>query len=102
MFEFGDNLEIDLFVYGEMAARGNSIDAVAMDAAANQGHLDVLEYLHELGRSVTTSKKRKRTIEREKLRPRCTSNAMIGAARNGHMNVVEEGKKVNPNSWSRL
>ncbi|KAK1940853.1 putative ankyrin repeat protein [Phytophthora citrophthora] len=76
--ELGDYPDIDLFNYREMRHES------AMDAAAANGHLNVLRFLHELQNEMHQSKtKRGLTL------PICTTAAMDGAAANGHLAVVQ-------------
>ncbi|KAL3662042.1 hypothetical protein V7S43_012849 [Phytophthora oleae] len=56
--------------------------STTMDVAARNGHLDVLQFLHEIERhSVITSHPGQH--------PRCTSAAMDAAAARGHLDVVK-------------
>ncbi|EGZ14443.1 hypothetical protein PHYSODRAFT_354714 [Phytophthora sojae] len=64
--------------------------STAMDAAAVDGHLDIVKYLHELQMSIEAgTKKRKRGTKTKKSGPLCTTKAMDGAASNGHLHVVQ-------------
>ncbi|KAK1941013.1 putative ankyrin repeat protein [Phytophthora citrophthora] len=79
--EFGDDPDIDLF------SRGLT-DSLAMDSAASNGHLSVLQYVHEVQLAMK-SKKRKRDDTQGRTIPECSIKAMDGAARNGHLPVVQ-------------
>ncbi|EGZ14440.1 hypothetical protein PHYSODRAFT_332827 [Phytophthora sojae] len=114
--EYGDDPFVDVFDYGDkFYDRQTSVDTVAMDAAANNGHLDVLKYLHEIETLVYGKRKSEETTKRsppralkerwmellrtdtwmlvrwlsENRSEGCTSAAMDGAAGNGHLEVVQ-------------
>ncbi|KAE9103941.1 hypothetical protein PF007_g14218 [Phytophthora fragariae] len=100
--EFSVDPSIDLF-WGDESEKGKMY--TAMDLAATNGHLEVLRYLHELGKSfkVTVKRARKRSFDSlyeffaaddkpKKLptttAPKCTTEAIDGAAAHGHLDIV--------------
>ncbi|KAF4139224.1 Ankyrin repeats domain-containing protein [Phytophthora infestans] len=83
--EYGEAQEVNLFV----DATGETVSA-AMDNAARNGHLEVLQYLHNWQSSVKTSlAKRKREEVTSWPSPICSKAAMNGAAANGHLEVIQ-------------
>ncbi|RLN77606.1 hypothetical protein BBJ28_00000456 [Nothophytophthora sp. Chile5] len=114
--QFGADPEIDLFDCELSQSMGRQKDTSAMNAAARNGHLEVVRYLHELGATIKRDnlgkRKREETVEdvgysaglgqpdaddntmdrqpdRPKTIPSCSRVAMDGAAANNHSDVVE-------------
>lgn len=91
--EYGGDPDVDLFDYGAVNEQTGQqpVQTVAMDAAASNGHLDVLKYLHELQISIAShARKRERNGElKAKSKPYCTDTAMVCAAGHGHIEVVK-------------
>lgn len=85
--EFEDGSTADLF---NSHSKGKDDHSTAMDAAACNGHLDILQYLHGLEVPVSSSKKkRKRKSPRRQAGPTCTKRAMDEAAGNNFLDVVQ-------------
>ncbi|RLN77598.1 hypothetical protein BBJ28_00000463 [Nothophytophthora sp. Chile5] len=115
--EFSVNPSIDLFRYGSHENMRRDEGSIAMNAAATNGHLEIVQYLHEVGTLIKAENTRKRKREEireageptERLYPRtvlltttappsamdekdgpwCTPAAMDGAAGNNHLDVVQ-------------
>ncbi|RLN96571.1 hypothetical protein BBJ28_00014362 [Nothophytophthora sp. Chile5] len=95
--EFASHPDIDLFPVSRPNADGYPQYPTAMDAAASNGHLEVLQFLHDVGASLETSperRKRKRAKERgrpklDKRGPTCTRAAMTNAVAEGHLEVAQ-------------
>lgn len=85
--EFDSDPDVDLF---DSSDRKPHACIHAMDAAAFNGHLHVLEYLHSLQASIAANnRKRKRDDDAvEKSAPKCSENAVLDAAEHGHLDVV--------------
>jgi ankyrin repeat protein len=67
----------------------DATDASAMDVAAKYGHLEVLQYLHELQVCINCAAKTQRRQDNKRPKPECTLAAMDCAAGNGHLEVVQ-------------
>ncbi|KAG3122795.1 hypothetical protein PI124_g23912, partial [Phytophthora idaei] len=84
--EYADGQEVNLFVDYKTDKKLSS----AMDNAARNGRLEVLQYLHNLQKSIDTPlKKRKRDEVASPPSPTCSKAAMNGAAANGHLTVIQ-------------
>ncbi|KAG7383358.1 hypothetical protein PHYPSEUDO_003738 [Phytophthora pseudosyringae] len=97
--EFSVDTTMDL--YEDYNIREEKVDT-AMDMAASHGHLAVLQYLHEIGKSFRATPKRQRTSSIDSLYeffsgpakvlktipPKCTTAAMNGAAAHGRLDIV--------------
>lgn len=94
--EFSSNPDINLFPIIRPNAEGYPRYSCAMDAAASNGHLSVLQFLHSVATSTESSperRKRKRSKDRSRVTggrvPTCTRAAMTNAASEGHLHIVQ-------------
>lgn len=98
--EYCDDPDVDIFNLRRETAYPYMYP---MDAAASNGHLDVLKYLHELSTTLeVNTRKRKRGDELvTEDKPICTAEAMAGAASGGHLATVQwlhDTRKLNCSS----
>ncbi|KAE9111253.1 hypothetical protein PF007_g11552 [Phytophthora fragariae] len=102
--EFGADRRINLFDEGTHRENETFAATLAMDAAAMNGHLDVVKYLHQVAPTheteVSRARKRRKTgLENmnvfiggkrfQHASIKCTAEAMDGAAANNHLEVVK-------------
>ncbi|ETN02507.1 hypothetical protein PPTG_16460 [Phytophthora nicotianae INRA-310] len=83
--EYADGQEVNLFV----DYKTDKKISAAMDTAARNGRLEVLEYLHNLQKSIDTPLKKRKRDEMSPPSPICSKAAMDEAAANGHLSVVQ-------------
>ncbi|KAE9087779.1 hypothetical protein PF007_g20243 [Phytophthora fragariae] len=88
--EYDKDPDANLFDRSETSYSYPPVYTVAMDSAAQFGHLKEVKYLHQLSQSTDTeSRKKRKRDEAHSQPPKCTKRAMNGAAANGHLAVVE-------------
>jgi len=86
--EYGEDPAVDIFSQ-DRKEREHSTSPFAMVAAARNGHLAVLQYLHELEISRNNSAKKRKSSEVTFLAtPKCSTRAMDDAAANGHLGIL--------------